>query len=197
VVPVSSWLVDGEGIGEVGANWNGALSDTSGTIHRIGAILEETVEMQRDCLVTKLVGDIDNNTVAFGDTNFWDGPLAVDAHYGPRKTIGAGSDPTHLKIVGNGSCMRQSWQRKQHRKDWATHCVWSSVEMGWERRLIRLITLTLGSDNPCARPITGGRGRGAHAHNSAAKFSRRHQRCGRHCRASDERSAGIGAPKGL
>lgn len=72
--PVGTVLLNGDGVGEVGAWGDGALGDHGGTIHLGVAGLEETVGMQTGGLVN-LVDNIDDKSVTQGHVDSGDATL--------------------------------------------------------------------------------------------------------------------------
>lgn len=80
-----------------------------GAVHVVGAIHEQAVEMQRGRLVTKLVVDVNDNSVAEVHIDCWDRPLAVDTNDRAFKgTIRVGSNPANVEVVCDSSCLRES-----------------------------------------------------------------------------------------
>jgi predicted Zn-ribbon and HTH transcriptional regulator len=54
MVPIGSWLVNGKVIRKSRARWNATLGHANRAIHVVGAILEETVEVDTGALVAEL-----------------------------------------------------------------------------------------------------------------------------------------------
>lgn len=54
MVPVCSWLLNGEIVDERRARWNVTLSDTNWAVHLVGAILEQAVEVDTRALIAEL-----------------------------------------------------------------------------------------------------------------------------------------------
>lgn len=94
---------------ELGARRNRALRYARWTVHVVGAIHEQAMEMQRGRLVTKLVVDVNNNSVAEVHVDCWDRPFAIDTNDGAFKgTIRVCSNPANVEVVRDSSCLRES-----------------------------------------------------------------------------------------
>lgn len=100
---------------KLGARRNGTLRYARWAVHVVGAIHEQAMEMQRCRLVTKLVVNVNDDSVAEVHVNCWDRPLAIDTNDRALKgTIRVCSYPANVEIVGDSSCLRQT--DKAHRQ---------------------------------------------------------------------------------
>lgn len=71
----------GEIVGERASRWDGTLRDPCRAIHLCGAILKETMEMERSALVSQLIVHVDDEPVAHCGFNHGDRPLAIDSNH--------------------------------------------------------------------------------------------------------------------
>lgn len=79
------------------------LGDHYGSIHMIGTILVDAVEVQAGGLVPEGILYIDDNAIALGGYNGGDGPLPVDPYDRPcLETIWVGIDPGYIEIISYG-----------------------------------------------------------------------------------------------
>lgn len=97
----------GEVYGEVvrkRISWrNLALRHAHRTIHMCRTVLINAVKMQRSRLVTKLVVDVDDDTIADIGLDPRNGPLVIDANDGTReRSVWIGRDPSDVEVVVDG-----------------------------------------------------------------------------------------------
>lgn len=106
----------GEVVGEFRAGLNRALSNLGGTVHVVGPVHEEAVEVESGALVAELILDIDDELVANSGSHNRQWPLAVDANgWSLEQSIWVGSNPGDVEVVGHGRCFCDGEQEKQRR----------------------------------------------------------------------------------
>lgn len=78
------------------------------------AVLVNAVKMQRSRLVTELVVDVDDDTIADVCLDMRNGPLVIDADDGTReRSVRIGSDPSDVEVVADGGCAGQAQRRSE------------------------------------------------------------------------------------
>lgn len=83
-------------------------------IHLVGAVHVDAVEVQGGGLVTELVVDIDNDTVALGGPHDGQRPLPIDANGRPLEgAIWVRPDPGDVEVVSDGRCFTEGDEEKE------------------------------------------------------------------------------------
>lgn len=78
VVPIRACLiVHSEVVSESVARWDWTLSNVFWSVHGIGAVHEQAMEVQRGVSVGHLVSEMNNHTIVTGDSYNGKRPLAV------------------------------------------------------------------------------------------------------------------------
>ena len=89
-------------IGEFRSWRDGALGDTTRSIHSIRALLEKAMEVETGALISQAVCDIDNNAVANRRLDSGTRPLSVDTNDRSfQQTIRVSLDPRDVPVVPN------------------------------------------------------------------------------------------------
>lgn len=102
------------------------LRDLIRTVHVCRPIHVQAMKVQRRRLVSERVLDIDDELVALGDPDGWDGPLSVDANDGTGlHAIRVRIHPRYIKVVSNGGTVSQGhkqgyWKQKVGQRN--GHC---------------------------------------------------------------------------
>lgn len=90
------------------------MRHTHRTIHVRRAVLVNAVKMQRRRLVTKLVVEVDDDTIADIGLNARNGPLVIDANDGTReRCVWIGSDPSDVEVVVDSGCAGKAQRRSE------------------------------------------------------------------------------------
>lgn len=114
------------------------------------ASLEDAMPVQAGGFVAQLVEDIDDEPVAFGDSQGWDRPLTVDAHDGAiEEAIGISSHPRDVEVVRDGGSAHdgQDGQRAEQ-GDNSRH---------FSDQMLKKWTVDNGETNNCVESRTKGK----------------------------------------
>lgn len=93
-----------------------ALRYSNGAIHLGRAILSDAMEMQSCSLITKIVAQLDDDSVASVGLNQRTRPLLIDSDHWPREAIRRGCHPVDSPVVGHYG-RRYSPSPSQERQD--------------------------------------------------------------------------------
>lgn len=80
VIPVGTRLVDGEVVGEAGTWGDRTLCDHDRTVHVVGPVHEQAMEVERGVFVTERVVEVDNEAITNLDIYPRRRPLVVDSN---------------------------------------------------------------------------------------------------------------------
>lgn len=95
------YFTDSEVVGEGGSRWNSALRHSRRSVHAVGVVLEEAVEVQTGRLVSQGIVHIRNDSVGLAEVENDDRSLSIDADDRPfLQTIRVGSHPSDVPTVG-------------------------------------------------------------------------------------------------
>lgn len=111
---------------------NLALRHTHRAVHVRCSILVHAVKMQGSRLITKLVVDVDDDTIADICLDTRNGPLVIDANDGAwERSVWIGSDPSNVEvIVDSGRAGKAQRGGKQSRRSCeAVHLLLSSQDI--------------------------------------------------------------------
>lgn len=99
---------------------DGTLMHLASSIHTVGSLLHQTVEMETGGLVPQFIVDVDDDMIP--DIGFESGtwPLAVDAYDRPHLgAIRVGINPCDVPVIGDGCC--QGHVQKSEGEDESEH----------------------------------------------------------------------------
>lgn len=112
LIPVTSILVDGEGVDDILPWDDRALRDHIGTIHFGRTILEHAVKMHARRFVTKSIVHMNDASIAFVDLNHRQWPRAIDSYDLPfEQAIRVYHYPCDVEPMLNGGSIAQDEPR--------------------------------------------------------------------------------------